>query len=144
MGMYIDRMLYLQQQNYLTAQCNKILDIGPQNVYESPPHKLCEFVEKQGSTLDSDTLEREITRLVYFSTPRPGERTTLLSEIADLTGIEYNSFDVCPGLKTDIVDLNFVIVMSLSHVRTSLSARSVRDVDCDSCLSFATYYLCLG
>jgi len=45
--------------------------------------------------------------LVYFSTPRSEERTTLLSEVTDLTSIEYNSFDVCPGLKTELLDLNF-------------------------------------
>ena len=51
---------------------------------------------------------REIERLVYYSTPRDGERTTMFSEITDLTNIEYASIDVCPGLKnTEILDLNF-------------------------------------
>lgn len=107
MGMYLDRMLFLQEEGYLTQERNKILDIGPQNVYNISKDKLRAFVDKQGTLIASATLEQEIDRLVYFSTPRPEERTTLLSEITDLTGIEYNSFDVCPGLKTDIVDLNF-------------------------------------
>jgi hypothetical protein len=32
----------------------------------------------------------------------------MLSEITDLTNIEYDSIDVCPGLRnTEILDLNF-------------------------------------
>ena len=31
----------------------------------------------------------------------------MFSDVTDLTNIEYNSVDVCPGLKTEILDLNF-------------------------------------
>ena len=47
-----------------------------------------EFVKRQGGAVVPDNLlNSEIRRLVYFSTPRPGERTMLLSEVTDLTNI---------------------------------------------------------
>ena len=61
---------------------------------------------------------REIRRLVYFSTPRPEEQTLLFSEITDLTNIKYDSVDVCPGLKTTLLDLNF-------DVRSERNGRSL-------------------
>jgi SAM-dependent methyltransferase len=106
-AMNLDRALYLQKQGLLTAQKNRVLDVGPQNVYHIKAAQLREFVSAQGSTVSADYLEAEIKRLVHFSTPRPGDRTTLLSELADLTNIDYHSIDVCPGIKTEILDLNF-------------------------------------
>jgi SAM-dependent methyltransferase len=105
--MSLDRLLYLQAKGALRPGPAKILDIGPQNVYELTAEQIRAFVSHQGQRLGDKQFEREIERLIYFATPRPGERTTLLSEITDLTHIEYNSYDICPGLKTDIVDLNF-------------------------------------
>lgn len=105
--MNLDGPIYLQRHGYLTREKNKILDIGPQNIYFAREEQVREFVKNQGTGAQNQKLDAEIARLVYFSTPRPGERTTLFSEITDLTNIEYNSVDVCPGLKTEILDLNF-------------------------------------
>lgn len=107
MGMNLDGMIYLQKNGLLTGLKNRFLDIGPQNVYFITKSKISEFVANQGQTVSDDVLEKEIERLVYFSTPRPEERTTFFSEICDLTNIDYHSFDVCPGLKTEVLDLNF-------------------------------------
>jgi len=107
MGMSLDRMLYLQAKGHLSRSKNKLLDIGPQNVYHITDDQISRFLENQNGVIPGQQLEAEIKRVIYFSTPRPGERTTLLSELTDLTDIEYNSFDVCPGLKTEIVDLNY-------------------------------------
>jgi len=106
--MNLNGPIYLQRKGFLTPERNKILDIGPQNVLFVREDQIREFIERQGGANRSGVaLDAEIERLVYFSTPRPDERTMLLSEITDLTNIEYNSVDVCPGLKTTILDLNF-------------------------------------
>jgi hypothetical protein len=110
-GMNLNGPIYLQRNGFLTAAKNKVLDIGPQNVLFVREEQLSEFIANQGGAIvPGDVLSPEIKRLVYFSTPRPEERTLLLSEITDLTNIEYNSVDVCPGLKTTILDLNFDVV----------------------------------
>jgi hypothetical protein len=107
-GMNLDGPIYLQRHGFLTPAKNKILDIGPQNVLFVREEQIREFLDRQGgAVIQGDALDSEIKRLIYFSTPRPGERTMLFSEITDLTNIEYNSVDVCPGLKTTILDLNF-------------------------------------
>jgi hypothetical protein len=107
MGMNLNCMLYLQAHGHLSRERNRLLDIGPQNVYYITPEEIDSFVRTQGSIVDPDILGKERDRLIYFSTPRPEERTTLFSEISDLTNIEYNSFDVCAALKTEILDLNY-------------------------------------
>jgi hypothetical protein len=107
MGMDLDGPIYLQRNGFLTRSKNKVLDIGPQNIYFAREQQIREFIENQGEKASNTTLDSEVQRLVYFSTPRPEERTTLFSEVTDLTNIEYNSVDVCPGLKTEILDLNF-------------------------------------
>jgi hypothetical protein len=106
MGMNLNAAIYLQQRGFLTQRKNKLLDVGPQNIYHVTEQQIVQFLRNQG-VIDTKKVSEEINRLVYFSTPRPDERTTLLSEITDLADIEYNSIDVCPGLKTEILDLNF-------------------------------------
>jgi hypothetical protein len=110
MGMNLDGPLYLQRKGLLTSEKNKVFDVGPQNVYFVREEQIREFVANQGQAVSDARVEEEIKRLVYFSTPRPEERTTLFSEITDLTNIDYNSIDVCPGLKTEILDLNFDVL----------------------------------
>ena len=109
MGMNLDGPIFLQRQQMLTPSKNRILDIGPQTIYFAGSDQIREFAQNQGgAVIPKGKLEAEIERLVYFSTPRDGERTTMLSEITDLTNIEYASIDVCPGLKnTELLDLNF-------------------------------------
>jgi hypothetical protein len=110
-GMNLNGPIFLQRQRFLTPEKNKILDIGPQNVLLVREEQIREFIANQGgANISENVLAAKVKRLVYFSTPRPEERTLLLSEITDLTNIEYNSVDVCPGLKTTILDLNFDIV----------------------------------
>jgi hypothetical protein len=105
--MNLNGPIYLQERGFLTTTKNKILDIGPQNVLFVREDQIREFLRRQGVNSTNEKVDSIIKRLVYFSTPRPDERTMLLSEITDLTNIEYNSVDVCPGLKTTILDLNF-------------------------------------
>ncbi|MGJ5177478.1 hypothetical protein ACQR16_05700 [Bradyrhizobium oligotrophicum] len=105
MGMNLDAIIYLQRHGYLTQSNNRLLDIGPQTIYFARAEQIREIVERQGQPAAGAAA---VERLVHFSTPRPGERTTMLSEIADLAAIEYEAIDVCPGLKnTNIIDLNF-------------------------------------
>jgi hypothetical protein len=107
MGMNLGLMIFLQNRGYLSSAKNRILDIGPQNVYNTTNAQIEAFVRAQGLKVGPEKFKTEMERLVHFSTPRPGERTTFFSEISDLTNIEYNSFDVCPGLKTELLDLNY-------------------------------------
>jgi hypothetical protein len=107
MAINLNALLHLQAKGLLRPGAARLLDIGPQNVYFASEAQIRAFVRHQGQRVADDALASEIARLVYFSTPRAGERTTFLSEITDLTPIVYSSIDVAPGLKTTILDLKF-------------------------------------
>ena len=107
MGINLDCILYLQANGWLTPDKNRILDVGPQNVYFCTEEQISKFIANHRGEISDDKLTTEIKRLAYFSTPRPEERTTLFSEIADLAGIEYQAIDICPAPKTILLDLNY-------------------------------------
>jgi hypothetical protein len=50
-----------------------VLDIGPQTIYFASDEQIREFVANQGgSAAPRGGLEREVARLIHFSTPRAG------------------------------------------------------------------------
>lgn len=106
MGFAMKNLEYLSSKGYLSNPRCAILDIGSQNLYHASPEAIRGFVERHGSIGDVKAFEEEAKRISYFSWPRPGERTSYLSELLDLTPFEYTSYDVCPALKTEIFDLN--------------------------------------
>jgi SAM-dependent methyltransferase len=107
MGMNLHCMLLLQEKGILSAKNCRILDIGPQNVYFAREQEIRQFLHNQGVAKISDDVSRKIKEIEYFSTPRPEERTTMFSDLTELTGIEYRGFDICPAPHTEIFDLNF-------------------------------------
>lgn len=109
MGVGMADIEYLSSNGHLPEGQAALLDVGSQNLFNLQPDAVRAFVRRYGApaSMSSDELGREIQRISYFSTPRPGERTTYLSELFDLTpSIFYTSYDVCPALKTEIFDLN--------------------------------------
>ena len=107
MGMNLHCMLLLQRKGFLSPKNNRILDIGPQNVYFTSEDEIRQFLKNQGIAETNDALTGKVKKIEYFSTPRPEERTTMFSDITELTGIEYCGFDICPAPYTEIFDLNF-------------------------------------
>lgn len=106
MGLWLSNIEYLSHRALLPAGA-RVLDIGSQNLYFATPDRIRAFVERYGCISDEAAFAREAERISYFSTPRPGERTAYVSELFDLTpSIFYTSFDVCPALKTEILDFN--------------------------------------
>ena len=107
MGLWMSNVEYLSDAGHLPAAGARVLDIGSQNLYFATPEAIRRFVLRHGHIADEAAFATEAERIAYFSTPRPGERTAYVSELFDLTpAIHYTSFDVCPALKTEILDLN--------------------------------------
>ena len=82
MGLAMNILEYLSNKGYLRPNC-AILDIGSQCLYHAEPASIKKFVEKYGRITDPDVFEKEAERISYFSWPRPGERTSYLSELLD-------------------------------------------------------------
>jgi hypothetical protein len=59
-----------------------------------------------GKPIDAVELNEIAQRLSYFSMPRPGESTTFLAQLLELTDISYLGYNVCPSPGTEIFDLN--------------------------------------
>lgn len=81
----------------------RILDIGTQNVLRASEQTFREFLDKYGHNEDHQAAAAD---LAHRSIVRPGEKTLFLSEVLEHTPVDYVSFDVCPGHKTEILDLN--------------------------------------
>jgi hypothetical protein len=105
MGMGFANLEYLVEKR-LIGRKSRILDIGSQNLYNVTPERIVSFVRQFGRPLDDKALKEASERLSYFSTPRPGETTTFLADLLDLTDITYLGYDVCPSPGTEIYDLN--------------------------------------
>lgn len=106
MSISMSNVEYLSDKGLLPPGNTAILDIGTQNLFNVTPDAVRRFTRRHGP-VDDALVERECYRLAYFSNPRDGQQTTYLSELFDLTpSITYVSYDVCPGLKTEIFDLN--------------------------------------
>jgi hypothetical protein len=107
MGIGMHDVDYLSDRGHIPAGGARILDIGSQNLFNVTPEAVIRFQKRFRQKLDGAERIKEIERISYFSTPRPGERTTYLSELFDLSpDIYYTSYDVCPALRTEIFDLN--------------------------------------
>src|SRR4051794_22647043 len=105
MGIGIANLEYLSEKG-LIGRGSRILDIGSQNLYNATPERIASFVRKFSRSIDDKALKEKSDRLSYFSTPRPGERTTFLADMIELTDLGYLGYDVCPSPGTEIFDLN--------------------------------------
>jgi hypothetical protein len=107
MGIGMSDVEYIVDKGYLPAESARLLDIGSQNIMNVSAAAVVKMARHFGNAMPEPDLAKEADRLSYFSSPRPGEQTTYLSEIFDLTpNAFYTSYDVCPGLKTELFDLN--------------------------------------
>ncbi len=98
-------MIPLATLNYLFGlqAPRRILDIGTQNMLKASEKAFGEFLDKYGKKRDH---QKAAADMAHRSIVRPGEKTLYLSEVLDHTPIKYVSFDICPGHKTTIFDLN--------------------------------------
>lgn len=98
-------MIPLTTVNFLFAHQvpRRVLDIGTQNMLHASEEAFCEFLDKHGNTGDHRAAAAD---MAHRSVVRPGETTLYLSEVLAHTSIDYVSFDICPGHRTEIFDLN--------------------------------------
>lgn len=97
---------YMSKRGFFDQPEARVLDIGSQCLLNATPAAILAFAERCGAAVEPAILQKEAERIAHFSIPRPGERTSYLSEVLDLTRVFYTSYDVCPALKTEIFDLN--------------------------------------
>ncbi len=98
-------MIQLNTLNFLFRHhvpC-RVLDIGSQNMLRAKEQAFGEFLDNYGNR---EHRQAAAADFAHRSIIRPGEKTLYLSEVLERTPIDYVSFDICPGHKTLIFDLN--------------------------------------
>jgi len=100
----INYLNYLVERGCFNHKQTRILDIGTQNLFGASPHQIESFLKKVSKNTKKE--KKEIQELADRSIISPGVETTYISEILENTDVSYESFDVAPGRKTTIFDLN--------------------------------------
>jgi hypothetical protein len=106
MGIAFASIEYLSERGYLSADRRRLLDVGTQNLYHLTLDSARAFVDNHGGISDEIEFKTSVDEIALRSRPGNVSNRSWLSEIIDLSNIEYTSFDVCPGLRTEILDLN--------------------------------------
>ena len=101
---------YLQRRQVFRAGCAKVLDIGCQNLFSIPVDGGLALLLDNGAarkTADLPGVERDVAGLSARSIwPNTDGSPVYLWEFLDLSTVEYLAYDIFPGPKTRIVDLN--------------------------------------
>ncbi len=86
----------------------RILDIGESCLLGATPDDIVHFVVTHADRVDQKQLNKTATEFAYRSTllGHPTIQTLFLSELIDLTNLQYVSFDVVAARKAHLFDLN--------------------------------------
>ncbi len=78
-----------------------LLDIGCQNLIRASADEFADFLQRHGLPGRGDSAD-----LARRSVITPGQPTLYLAELLECTGTDYVAYDVCPGPRSRIFDLN--------------------------------------
>lgn len=85
----------------------KLLDIGAQNIFDIPVESGISFLRKCGSRLDDISLRSKVEDISRRSVWPPKKAGVFLHEFLDGTDLEYTGFDIFPGHRVEIFDMNY-------------------------------------
>ncbi|MET4529139.1 methyltransferase domain-containing protein [Bradyrhizobium sp. JR18.2] len=102
MGISISYLWYLSKQGMIAPRV-RLLDIGSSYLYNLTAKDVLAFTVAHGSQPVSEKIAFD---LAQRSGHVAGKDMLYLSELLEHTDIEYVSYDVCPGHKTQLFDLN--------------------------------------
>jgi hypothetical protein len=101
-GMSISYLWYLSKKGLLKPN-SRILDIGTSYLHNLTPDDASAFARLYGGAEISAEVAEDLARR---SRPMVGKQMLYVSELLEHTSIQYVSYDVCPGHKTQLFDLN--------------------------------------
>jgi len=102
MGMSLSYLWYLSEKGLLPPKA-RLLDIGASYLYNVTAADVARFAAKHGGRAVEQSFADDIAERSIL---KPGRQMLFLSELLDHTDIDYVSYDVCPGAKTIVFDLN--------------------------------------
>jgi hypothetical protein len=101
MGIGMAEVNYLVAKGYLSNPSARVLDIGAQNLHNATVASLRRLAEDRGTIADERRFLEKAEKIALKKRGLP-----YASELFELLGIEYTSYDICPGPKTEVFDLN--------------------------------------
>ena len=102
MGISMSYLWYLSAKGHLPPNA-RLLDIGSSYLYDVTTDDVVKFAAKHGGR---DVAPAVAANIAERSILTPGRQMLFLSELLDTTDIDYVSYDVCPGVKTIVLDIN--------------------------------------
>jgi len=97
------------EQHGLIRPGMKLLDIGSSNLYSADAEELEAFIKRYKPDCSESETKETADRLATGSTyvvGKGGTNDAFLGELIDAAGLEYWSFDIADGYKTEILDFN--------------------------------------
>lgn len=98
---------HLDERGVFSGGAKRLLDIGAQNFFHVPVDEGLAFLKRVGSQLNDQELANRAWELSRRAQWPPSRDSLFLHEFFDGTPIDYTGFDIFPGAKTQIFDLNF-------------------------------------
>jgi hypothetical protein len=107
MGCNIEMVNWLDEQGAF-PRAARILDIGEACLLHATPDDIVSFVVKHTQAFDQLTLHKAAVDYAYRSSlfGHHSIRTLFLSELIELTDLQYVAFDVVSARKAELFDLN--------------------------------------
>ncbi len=93
----------------LLEKGNRILDIGSSNLYSAQPDQVLNFISHYPQTrtvAESRTFADRLAKGSAYDAETGGSNKAFAGELLEYCGIDYLSFDIAAGYKTEIFDLN--------------------------------------
>lgn len=108
MGIFFEEIESLEKQGIFNRKNLSILDIGSSNLYGAEIHQIKEFITRYNKEWieDLDIFAKRLAEGSEYSCQSGGLNGAFVGELLEKAGMEYVSFDIADGYKTDLIDLN--------------------------------------
>jgi hypothetical protein len=109
MGVTLGRIVEFFDAGYVPHAKPRVLDIGCSNVHTMTKEQLVAFVRARNDVWEKASLERwaEYAALGgHYDSEIGGANGAWLGDLLTRAGIPYHAFDIFPGYKTELLDLN--------------------------------------
>ena len=91
----------------LVQKGTRLLDIGSSNLYGADAASLEEFINRYNpGSSDATAIAQRLAAGSTYTADKGGTNEAFLGEVIDSAGMEYLSFDIANGYKTEIMDFN--------------------------------------
>jgi len=101
---------HLDNRGVFSSENIKVLDIGAQNLFDIPVDDGVAFLRSHGSRLNDPELLAHVKDMSKRAIWPPQKAGLFLREFLEGSKLDYTGFDIFPGPKVEIFDLNYQLL----------------------------------